>query len=415
MVINRILLTLLGTIALSLSSYAQNCQGSFDHQDLYGQDDFTDGHFRCGTAMMEDRMYYQKMQREKKGFHDIDGLTFYDSQGYFQKKGKLYYSDYKDSFSLVSTGDVKSLELVGNFIRDKNYVYCNGRAQEIVDISSFRALEGTPFALDKNHVYYSASRAGLGNSDTIQILEGADPTTFSLICEAKNRVYCSYFARDNQHVFFQSKRVEGADPKTFVAEDNGYAHDKNFVYYNGEKLEGSSGSTFQRVNYYYMHDENQVYYYGVILPEMNGGSFQLLGDSGMGTDGTVICYRNNILKNGDPATFADIGCGYYRDKNNVYSKGQVLEGIDPATFEIMDWGFTKDKNGVYCDDGMIPDADPETFEILGRKYSRDKKHVFYLRTQLEKAARDTFVVDPIDHNRASDGKAVYLRGRVIEK
>ena len=254
-------------------------------------------------------------------------------------------------------------------------------------------------------------------SEGILKIEGANAEHFNSLCIESSNGDCYYYGVDDVHVYYSGVQILGADAASFRLEEGGYgyAHDNYFVYYNGKKLEGSSGRSFKRIDYYYSRDKNNVYYNGEVVQGMNGSSFKLLGESGMGTDGLHICYRDSVYEDGDPSTFIDLGCGYYKDVNNVYSRGQVLEGIDPATFENLEWGFSIDKNGVYCDDVLIPYADPLSFEVLGRKYSRDKKHTFYLRNLLADCHRETFIVNKLDPSKAEDSKANYERGRRTKK
>ena len=395
-------------------SYSQNCQSSYDHEDIYGEDIRMDMPFRCGTSMMEGERYRESEAREKKGFYDIEGLIFYGYPGYFKKRKQLYYSIHPDTFTLVSNGDVTSIEFVGNFIRDKNAVYSKGIMLSNVDAASFQVLENTPYAKDNNSVYYSASRGGNG-SEGILTIEGANAEHFRSMCTDKSYGDCYYYGLDDVHVYYTGVLIPFAHAGSFQLVGGGYARDKNFVYFNGVKLEGSSGKSFEIIDYYYSKDKNNAYYYGKVIEGMNGSSFKLLGESGIGSDGVHICYRDSVYESGDPSTFVDLGCGYYKDVNNVYSRGQILKDLDPATFENLEWGFSKDKNGVYCDDVVIPNADPLSFEVLGRKYSRDRKRTYYLRGQLANCDRDTFKVDGQDPSKAEDSKAIYKRGKRTKK
>jgi hypothetical protein len=408
------LLTICNTL-ICLSVSAQDCQTSSDLQDLHGEDLPRGREFMCGTGRMEHQMHLERTMREKKGYYDIKGLDFYNSSGYYKKGDKLYFSAHPDTFTLVPNGDISSIEFVGNFIRDKNSIYCNGKPQNSVNAQLFSFIPNTPYALDDVHVYYNASRGGYGASETIQVLEGADPKTFGTLCDQNSNGNCYNYAKDKHYMYHSGERIEGADPASFRLEEMGYARDSKHVYYGGKRLEGSDGSSFEMVDYVYMRDANNVYVHGQIVPGMNGSKFELLGTSGMGSDGNHICYRANVFANTDPDSFVDLGCGYYKDMNNVYSKGQILEAADAASFEIIAWGFTKDKNAVYCDDEVIPNAKPNSFEVLGRKYSRDEKHIFYLKTALVDCQRDSFIVDPTEPSNGEDSKATYIRGKRTKK
>ena len=395
--------------------WSQSCQTSGDYEDRVGGELIDDIPFRCGTGMMEDQLYHERLAREEKGYYNIEGLNFWGSQGYYARLGELYYSSHPDSFHLIRNGDLASIRQVGDFVLDKNYLYVNGVPQEMVDVTSFEQVSNTPYAKDKDHMYYSHLRVyeEITDKNKVLVAEGANPAEFELVCDERNR-YCYYYGKDKENVYYIGKRIEGADAASFGIKYP-YAFDKNYVYYNGRKMEGSSGSTFEVLDHSYQLDENQVYCYGTIVEGVVGKNFRLLGDTGLGTDGVLICYGTTVFENGDPETFVDLGCGYSKDKNNVYHRGQIMEELDPATFEYIDWGFTKDKDAVYCDGEIIPNADPATFEILDRKYSRDANNVFYLKTLLPEAHRESFVVDAHNPSIASDKKAAYDRGVRVEK
>jgi hypothetical protein len=400
---------------VSLSLSAQDCQGSYDREDLYGNDLVIREPFRCGTGRIENRRFEEQKEREEKGYYNIEGLEFYGSNGYYTKDSNLYFSSHKDSFVLVKNGDIASLQFEGNYIKDDNYIYSNGTFLPNVDPNSFVIFKESPYAVGEEYVYFSGSKANSSSAEGVLKIEGADPKSFKLLCDNKSNRNCSSYGRDRNHIYYLGKAIEGADPASYKLLENSFATDKNFVYYGGQKLEGSSGSTFEVLDYIYSKDKNNVYCYGNIIPGMNGSKFNLIGQSGMGTDGELINYRQTIFENGDPVTFVDLGCGYYKDANNVYSKGRLLELLDPATFEILDWGFTKDKKAVYCDDEPVLGANPKSFEVLGRKYSCDKKNVFYLRTLLIDCDRSSFIVDPNDPSKAEDSKANYNRGKRVKK
>lgn len=392
-----------------LSTHAQICQGSYDHDDN-GLPFIPKEDFMCGSGRMYEQKRAQQEAREQKGFYDIEGFNYFGARGYFQKDNALYYSPHPDTFRLVANGDVSTLQFEGNFVRDKNAIYCEGIAQSSVNASAFRSISNSQYATDGRFVYFNAIRLNHTESDVIQVVEGADAASFRLFNPENTHLDQIEYAKDSEHLYYAGVIILGADLRTFKIEEGGYARDAQFVYYLGQKIEGSSGSTFKEINYSYRSDENQVYYHGQIVPNMKGSTFALIGQSGLGSDGMHICYGPSIIENGDPATFVDLGCGYNKDANQVYFNGHIQHAYDPKTFETFEWGYTKDKNGVYCDNGIIPGANPEKFEVLGRKYGRDDKHVYYLRTQVKDCSRDSFVADPADPNKGEDAAAVYDRG-----
>ena len=243
---HRLSLIVLFVALFTFISNGQNCQSSYDREDLYGEDLRIDRPFMCGTAMMEDERYRETKSREKKGFYDIDDLIFYGYPGYFKKKRQLYYGSHPDTFTLIPNGDVVSIQFVGNFIRDKNVVYSKGMALKDVDVASFQIFDNTPYAKDNNSVFYSTSR-GANGSEGILKIEGANAEHFNSLCIESSNGDCYYYGVDDVHVYYSGVQILGADAASFRLEEGGYgyAHDNYFVYYNGKKLEGSSGRSFK--------------------------------------------------------------------------------------------------------------------------------------------------------------------------
>ena len=49
-----------------------------------------------------------------------------------------------------------------------------------------------------------------------------------------------------------------------------------------------------------------------------------------------VFFSDEVLARVDIATFVDLGCGYAKDRYNVYMDGRVLENVDPATFRLKE-------------------------------------------------------------------------------
>ena len=86
-----------------------------------------------------------------------------------------------------------------------------------------------------------------------------------------------YYVNDNG-VFFEGRRVEGASPSGFVALGDGYAKDVWAVYYFGNKINFASVESFQVSGYGYARDSWNVYYNGVKIDGASADSFRVLND-----------------------------------------------------------------------------------------------------------------------------------------
>ena len=104
------------------------------------------------------------------------------------------------------------------------------------DLDSFKEISvpgrDQPYAVDKNHVYYQW-----------KIIDLADPKTFTPIPCAWTDEYdpwdnpCSskLYAKDSKYVFYGETLLPNRDPQTFVDRKRGRTMDKNGLYYNDMK------------------------------------------------------------------------------------------------------------------------------------------------------------------------------------
>lgn len=67
------------------------------------------------------------------------------------------------------------------------------------------------------------------------------------------------YAKDRNNVYYEDKKVSGADINTFEVKED-IVKDKNSIYSNGKKLDGVDIQTFRKLNEYYDIDKNNIYY-----------------------------------------------------------------------------------------------------------------------------------------------------------
>lgn len=98
--------------------------------------------------------------------------------------------------------------------------------------------------------------------------------------------------------------------------------------------------------------------------------------------------KKDLLKNGNVASFKDLGAKYAKDKSQVYYKGVVVEGAMPKSFRhslifkdedgyIDTTEFARDHKHVFLEGKMIEGADAKSFRTLTYLYYGDKKQVYY--------------------------------------
>ena len=49
-----------------------------------------------------------------------------------------------------------------------------------------------------------------------------------------------------------------------------------------------------------------------------------------------VYFGDEVMMQADARSFVDLGCGYAKDRMNVYMNGHVLENVDPSTFRLKE-------------------------------------------------------------------------------
>ena len=143
-----------------------------------------------------------------------------------------------------------------------------------------------------------------------------------------------------------------------------------------------------------------------------------------------VYFGERVVMYADVRSFVDLGCGYAKDRDNVYLDGRVLENVDPSTFRLKErstWrhrgnepmgeparpprGYYKTKFNVYYGDQKI-DAVASSFEELSDGYARDAFNVFYYGEKLSGVIASRFKV--LDGGYAKDAFNVYYHGVKVE-
>ena len=141
-----------------------------------------------------------------------------------------------------------------------------------------------------------------------------------------------------------------------------------------------------------------------------------------------VYFGHEVLKYADARSFVDLGCGYAKDRYNVYMDGRVLENVDPASFRLKErssWrkrsdydestptrrGYFKTKFNVYYGDRKL-DAVPNSFKELGGGYAKDAFNVFYYGEKVEGAMASSFKYKGDGY--AEDAFDDYYMGRKIK-
>ena len=144
-----------------------------------------------------------------------------------------------------------------------------------------------------------------------------------------------------------------------------------------------------------------------------------------------VIFCDEVMMQVDTQSFVDLGCGYAKDKMNVYLNGRVLENVDPSTFRLKERpashhfrhgemnepmsahkGYFKTNFNVYYGDKKI-DAMASSFEDLGDGYAKDSFNVYYFGEKLKGCMASNFKI--LEGGYAKDRSHVwYLNDPVID-
>lgn len=196
------------------------------------------------------KIQVDKKERFLELTSNIDTIGQYaknNGRVYWVSSPQLVSSKNSTSFRVIK-GDLKpsiygSQYIVFAYATDGTNVYYMGsmlpEGTSGVDVNSFKPIENGNYfhlyAKDNNHVYYKSA-----------IIAGADPQTFKILWTIPPEG-CSQppYSKDATHVFYENKLVEGADPNTFEMLYDDYGKDKNHVFFKDKLQEGVSPVNFK--------------------------------------------------------------------------------------------------------------------------------------------------------------------------
>ena len=267
------------------------------------------------------------------------------------------------------------------------------------DAETFKELEHSEYAVDKNNVYYEAGK-----------LKDANPKTFTSILD--------YYGKDNKHAYKGGDKIDGADGNTFeVIEGGPYSKDNKDYYFDTISMKVSDLKTFKILNQnsdfgYWAKDKNHYYISGKKYPLADYETFDKIGN-GYAKDKLKVYFEDSVVVGADPKTFKAIEYAYGQDKNAKFKGHYKLNIKDPNSFEVLQFGFTKDKFHVYDKDSLVEGADPATFEfITGSMWAKDKKSYFYKGKLVSYVDYGSFRY--LDYNYAVDKNNVYYDDQIIK-
>ncbi|MGL6073536.1 MAG: DKNYY domain-containing protein [Fimbriiglobus sp.] len=168
--------------------------------------------------------------------------------------------------------------------KDQKNVFCAGRKMAKADVTSFQVLNDL-YAKDANHGYY------LGG-----IIKEADATSFEVLDDGEcvREHHNSFgdhvrtdrslagFAADEKNVFHYVMTIgkpcilKKAHRKSFEVLGYGFGRDQQNVYFEKSRLQGADAPTFEVIPPHWGKDKKSVYYGETRLPSADPQSFVVL-------------------------------------------------------------------------------------------------------------------------------------------
>ena len=280
-----------------------------------------------------------------------------------------------------------------------------------IDKETFQEISAV-YSKDKNGVYVIENRGW-------KKLEGLDPVTFEIInisgsarqyLKDKNGVYS--IDGDSDNLVLEKLPY---DPQTYEVINQLYSRDKNNIYYDNKKIEGADLLTFQRIDeYIYSKDKNNIYFRGKKISGVDKETFEKIDKYNYSKDKNNIYYDDKKIEGVDKNTFEltyDFGSVvneyYSKDKNNVYYENKKLKGIDVKTFKkinrLVDNFLIEDKNGFYIveKDGNVTPIDSKEVDIenlsqlaIKTNLYHDNNSMYFVRNHKLVKIKDAPKVDP---------------------
>ena len=186
---------------------------------------------------------------------------------------------------------------------------------------------------------------------------------------------------DKDKVFFLTNKIRGADPTTFVLIGKGYTKDAYNVYYEENILPDALPASFKIVGgshyLWYGKDQQSVFMNEMKIEGADPKTFRLIDNHSYSRDRKHIFYVGKVIAGADPDTFrkSDFqhdgwasGKIYHQDKKHVFFDFTIIPESDVATFEILQPFFAKDKKHVYYEGKVIPLLNPASFRIIDAHY-----------------------------------------------
>lgn len=244
-------------------------------------------------------------------------------------------------------------------------------------IPTFEVLK-SGYAKDKRNLYYCGIKIQKKPSKSVDI----DASGYVIV--------------DNKTVYYEGKRVVGADAPSFHIYNTlsryPIAKDKKQVY-KGESLASPDATSLEQINNVYFKDRNGIY----CAYSRNFG--EMLKDAALGDVSYNPDFTDYLISNGNV---------YYRGyKTHYKAEGfRIFDHYYEANHgrTVEDVHLFRSGDSIYIGEQSL-DLDVESFQMLGKRLAKDKNGVYRIRVD----RYDRYYLEPISELDPSETRGMKLR------
>jgi hypothetical protein len=250
-----------------------------------------------------------------------------------------------------------------------------------VDAISGLTLTKLPIEDDWNNTWFTDGadvyyKMGSGkDGDEFVKLVGSDPQTFQTIGGG--------YEKDAESVYDMYIKMDNVDSvENFHVLRNAYATDGSKIYNSGSVIAtGAEVSYFQALDDITAKSNQHVFYEGRVIDQADPATFALIFGAAdpastwslCGKDSQHIFCEGMLFQGVDVNSFSYVTWGLAKDNNGVYCGNGRLSSVDPASLEVIESAnqYIKDANHVYtiswgaarssCSVEILSGVSPATF------------------------------------------------------
>ena len=354
--------------------------------------------------------------------------------GYKTEEGKVYYYTWNEGSGsnryLIKDADIKTFKALenSNYAKDKNYGYFEGDKIKGIYSQSFQSINDY-YAKDNLHAYYENKIIGGALGKHFEVIKEGPYSKDGKNYFYKNislnisdyktvKILDNLTIIDRFHIYIQSdinsdssftKKFPLNDYDSFELLKEGYSKDNKRVYFKGEIIELANPKTFEILDYAKGKDDKNIFY-GTCKIENPNTLIDLYGI--YMKDNLAVYYNNRKIIGANPKSFEIIYEEWSKDDKNVFFEGKKMKNIDCESFEQVKGYFVKDYSKVFYKDSLIINAHPKTIKTFDNwDFIRDDKAIFFHAKKIEKADLKTFRT--LENEYAIDKNYVYFHHKKL--